>query len=125
MFTLAPAEKRLTGAFPIRCDHARFDEMEKLTMPTNRIPKATHSRTMAQSIFVNVVAQLLLAFSQPMLAQSQQKPFASAGQNSQVLNETLRGRRDGGGKPTEKWSQGYSRACPIWQEQSSWTEEAR
>ena len=49
MFTLAPAEKRLTGAFPIRCDHARFDEMEKLTMPTNRVPKAIQSRTLTQS----------------------------------------------------------------------------
>jgi hypothetical protein len=83
--------------------------MEELTMPTNRIPKATHSRTLAQSIFVNLVAQLLLAFSQPMLAQSQQKPFASVGQNSQALNETLRGSRDEGGKPTGRRSQVQSR----------------
>lgn len=74
-------------------------------MSTNRIPKAIHSRTLAQSVLVNLVAQSLLSFSQPMLAQSQQKPFASAGQNSQVLNETLRGGRDEGGKPTGKWSQ--------------------
>jgi hypothetical protein len=56
-------------------------------MPTNRIPKAIHSRTMAQSIFVNLVAQLILSFSQPMLAQSQQKPVASAEQASQAPNE--------------------------------------
>ena len=74
-------------------------------MSTNRIPKAIHSRTLAQSVLVNLVAQSLLSFSQPMLAQSQQRPFASAGQNSQVLNETLRGGRDEGGKPTGKWSQ--------------------
>jgi len=74
-------------------------------MPTNWIPRAVHSRTLAQSVFVNLVAQLLLSFSQPMLAQSQQKPFASAGQNSQALNETLRGSRDEGGKATGKWRQ--------------------
>lgn len=74
-------------------------------MPTNRIPKAIHSRTLAQSVFVNPVAQLLLSFSQPMLAQSQQKPFVSAGQNSQAFNETLRGSRDEGGKPTGRRSQ--------------------
>ena len=62
-------------------------EMEKLTMPANRIPKAIHSRTMAQSVFVNLVAQLILCFSQPMLAQSQQKPVASAEQASQALYE--------------------------------------
>ena len=50
-------------------------------MPTNRIPNTIHSRTLAQSVFVNLVAQLLLSFSQPMLAQSQQKPFAFAGQS--------------------------------------------
>jgi hypothetical protein len=62
-------------------------------MPTNRIPKAIHSRTLAQSVFVNLVAQLLLSFSQPMLAQSQQKLFASPGQNPQAFNETLRRRQ--------------------------------
>ena len=80
-------------------------------MPTNRIPNTIHSRTLAQSVFVNLVAQLLLSFSQPMLAQSQQKPFASAGQNSQALNETLRDRRDEDGKPTAKWSQVQSGLC--------------
>jgi hypothetical protein len=80
-------------------------EMEKLTMPTNRIPKAIHSRTMAQSVFVNLVAQLLFSFSQPMLAQSQQKPFASAGQNSQALNEILGVDVMKGGAPTGKWGQ--------------------
>lgn len=54
-------------------------------MPTNRISKATRSRTLSQSVFVNLVAQLLLSFSQPMLAQSQQKAVASAEQNSQAL----------------------------------------
>ena len=86
--------------------------LEKLTMPTNRVPKAIQSRTLTQSVFVNLVAQLLLSFSQPMLAQSQQKPFASAGQNSQALNETLRDRRDEDAKPTGKWSR-CSRACAI------------
>jgi hypothetical protein len=62
-------------------------EMEKLTVPTNRIPKAIHSRTMAQSVFVNIVAQLILSLSQPMLAQSQQRPVASAHQVSQALYE--------------------------------------
>jgi len=70
-------------------------------LPSNRTPKANHSRTLAQNVLVNLVAQLLLSFSQPMLAQSQQKPFASAGLNSQALNQTLRDRRDEGGKPTE------------------------
>jgi len=74
-------------------------------MPTNRIPNTIHSRTLAQSVFVNLVAQLLLSFSQPMLAQSQQKHFASAGQNSQVLNQILPGGRDKDDKPTEMWSQ--------------------
>lgn len=71
----------------IRGDHALFDEMEKLTMPRHRIPKAIHSRTLAQSVFVNLVAQLILSFSQPMLAQSQQRPVASAEQASQALYE--------------------------------------
>jgi len=82
---------------------ASFVEMEKLTMPTKRIPKAIQSRTLAQSVLVNLVAQFLLSFSQPMLAQSQQKPFASAAQNPQVLNETLPCGRDEGGKPTGNW----------------------
>jgi hypothetical protein len=60
---------------------------------------------MAQSVFVNLVAQLLFSFSQPMLAQSQQKPFASAGQNSQALNETLGVDVMKGGAPTGKWGQ--------------------
>jgi len=80
-------------------------------MPTNRVPKAIQSRTLAQSVFVNLVAQLLLSFSQPMLAQSQQRPFASAGQNSQAVSRTLRGRRDEAGKPTGKWSQVQSGLC--------------
>jgi hypothetical protein len=56
-------------------------------VPTSRIPKAIHSRTMAQSVFVNIVAQLILSFSQPMLAQTQQRPVASAQQTSQALHE--------------------------------------
>jgi len=80
-------------------------------MPTNRVPKAIQSRTLAQSVFVNLVAQLLLSFSQPMLAQSQQRPFASAGQNSQAVSRTLRGRRDEAGKATGKWSQVQSGLC--------------
>jgi len=36
--------------------------LEKLTMPTNRVPKSIQSRTLAQSVFVNLVAQLLLSF---------------------------------------------------------------
>ena len=43
-------------------------------MPTNRIPKAIHSRTLAQSVFVNLVAQLLLSFSQPMLGSRSRSP---------------------------------------------------
>ena len=75
-------------------------------MPTNQIPKAICSRTLIHSVSVNLVAQLLLSFSQPMLAQSEQKPFASAGQNSQVLNQTLRGRRDEVIRPRRKRIQG-------------------
>jgi len=86
-------------------------------MPTNRIPSTIHSRTLAQSVFVNLVAQLLLSFSQPMLAQSQQKPFAFAGQNLQALNETLRSSRDEGGKAKP------GAVAPVRSgEQSSWTE---
>jgi len=80
-------------------------------MPTNRVPKAIQSRTLAQSVVVNLVAQLLLSFSQPMLAQSQQRPFASARQNSQAPSGALQGRRDEGGKPTAKWSQVQSALC--------------
>jgi hypothetical protein len=78
-------------------------------MPTNRIPNTIHSRTLAQSVFVNLVAQLLLSFSQPMLAQSQQKPFAFAGQSLQALSETLRSSRDEGGNPEGRRSHVQSR----------------
>ena len=87
------------------------DEMEKLTMPRNRIPKAIHSRTMAQSVFVNLVAQLILSFSQPMVAQSQKKPVTSAGQTSQALYEARQMfsavAQAVQGKPTRKWSKMY------------------
>ena len=85
------------------------DEKETLTMPTNRTSKAIRSRTLAQSVLVNLVGQLLLSFSQPMLAQSQQKPFAFAGQNLQALNDTLRSSRDEGSKPAGRRSQVQSR----------------
>jgi hypothetical protein len=87
--------------------------MEKLTMPTNRIPKAIQARTLVQSARVNLLATLILSFSQPTLAQSQQKPFACAGQNLQALNETLRGRCDEGGKPTGNWSQVQSSVSEL------------
>ena len=78
-------------------------------MPTNRVPKAIQSRTLTQSVFVNLVAQLLLSFSQPMLALSQQKPFKFAGQSLQALNDTLRSSRDEGSKPAGTRSQVQSR----------------
>ena len=67
-------------------------------MPANRIPKAIHSRTLSQSVFVNLVAQLVLSFSQPMLAQSLQRPFASAGPTSQAPYEARRKIRHNAGK---------------------------
>ena len=78
-------------------------------MPTNRIPEHDSLRTLAQSVFVNLVAQLLLSFSQPMLAQSQQKHFAFAGQSLETLDETLRSSRDEGGDPEERRSHVQSR----------------
>jgi len=77
------------------------DEMEILTMPTNRIPKAIQARTLVQNVRVNLLATLILSFSQPTLAHS----FASAEHGSQALNETLRGSGDEGGKPAGNWSQ--------------------
>jgi len=92
-------------------------------MPTNHIPNTIHSRTLAQSVVVNLVAQLLLSFSQPMLAQSQQRPFASAGQNSQAVSGALRGRRDEGGKPHGKMEPGA--IGPVYlRERFSWTKKS-
>jgi hypothetical protein len=80
-------------------------------MPTNRVPKAIQSRTLAQSVFVNLVAQLLLSFSQPMLAQSQQRPFPSGGQNSQAVSGLCEADVMNAVSPREM-EQG-SRACAI------------
>ena len=92
-------------------------------MPTNRTSKAIRSRTLAQSVLVNLVAQLLLSFSQPMLAQSQQRPFVSAGQNSQAVSGALRGRRDEGGKPHGKMEPGAVGPVCL-RERFSWTKKS-
>jgi hypothetical protein len=63
--------------------------MEELIMHTDLIFNSNSSRTLARRLLVNVAASLILAAAQPILAQTQQKTFASAEQASQALYEAV------------------------------------
>ena len=88
-------------------------------MSTNRIPKATRSRTLSQSVLVNLVAQFVLSFSQPMLAQSLQKPFASAGLASQARYEARRKIRHNAAKSSLSFAASSTRSANSGLESSS------
>lgn len=59
-------------------------------MRKTRMPALNYSRTLSSNIVLNLAATLILSFSQPTLAQSQQRAFVSPGQASQSLYESVR-----------------------------------
>lgn len=59
-------------------------------MRKTRMPALNYSRTLSSNIVLNLAATLILSFSQPTLAQSQQRTFVSPGQASQALYESVR-----------------------------------
>ena len=63
-------------------------------MHKNLILDIVRSQVTVRSLFLNVVASLLLTAAQPMLAQSQQRTFASAEEASQALYDAVRNKDD-------------------------------
>lgn len=63
----------------------RSDEMEKAIMRRNSLLDENRFPKMAGNFFVNIVAWLILTTTQPALAQTPQKTFASARQASEAL----------------------------------------